>query len=86
MRREYKKTWTPFEKDRVMEETKALNVAIVGGGLGCKAIMDMIFMERLSQLDMRLVGVACTNRKAVGYCYAQEKGIFTTKVSILISY
>jgi len=61
-----------------MEKTKALNVAIVGGGLGCKAIMDMIFMERLSQLHMRLVGVACTNPKAVGYCYAQEKGIFTT--------
>jgi PAS domain S-box-containing protein len=59
--------------------TKALNVAIVGGGPGCKAIMDIIFAEKLSQLRMRLIGVACTNPKAVGYRYAQEKGILTTK-------
>ena len=59
-------------------ETRALNVAIVGGGPGCKAIMDMIFAERLSQLDMKLIGVACTNPNAVGYVYAKEKGIYTT--------
>ncbi|MBW2073222.1 MAG: PAS domain S-box protein [Deltaproteobacteria bacterium] len=58
---------------------KALNVAIVGGGPGCKAIMDMIFAEKLSQLRMKLIGVACTNPKAVGYRYAQEKGIYTTQ-------
>lgn len=61
-----------------MEKIKALNVAIVGGGPGCKAIMDMIFAEKLSQLRMKLIGVACTNPKAVGYRYAQEKGIYTT--------
>ncbi len=61
-----------------MEQVKALNVAIVGGGPGCKAIMDMIFAAKLSQLHMKLVGVACSNTKAVGYCYAQEKGIYTT--------
>ena len=62
-----------------MKEHGALSVAIVGGGPGCKAIMDMIFAEKLSQLQMTLVGVACTNPKAVGYLYAREKGIFTTK-------
>jgi PAS domain S-box-containing protein len=62
-----------------MKEHDVLNVAIVGGGPGCKAIMDMIFAERLSQLRMRLIGVACTNPKAVGYVYAQEKGIYTTR-------
>ncbi len=62
-----------------MGHGKALNVAIVGGGPGCKAIMDMILVERLSQLRMKLIGVACTNPKAVGYLYAQEKGIFTTR-------
>ncbi len=62
-----------------MEHAKALNVAIVGGGPGCKAIMDMIFAEKLSQLRMKLVGVACTNPKAVGYRYAQEKRIYTTR-------
>ncbi len=62
-----------------MEQVKALNVAIVGGGPGCKAIMDMIFAETLSQLRMKLIGVASTNPDAVGYRYAKEKGIYTTK-------
>ena len=62
-----------------MEQNRVLNVAIVGGGPGCKAIMDMIFAEKLSQLDMKLIGVACTNPNAVGYRYAQEKGIYTTR-------
>jgi len=57
---------------------KPLNVAIVGGGPGCKAIMEMIFAEKLSQLHMQLIGVASTNPEAVGYCYAREKGIYTT--------
>jgi PAS domain S-box-containing protein len=59
-------------------QDRALNVAIVGGGPGCKAIMDMIFAEKLSQLQMNLVGVACTNPNAEGYLYAREKGVFTT--------
>jgi two-component system NtrC family sensor kinase len=62
----------------MMEKIRTLNVAIVGGGPGCKAIMDMIFAEKLSQLRMKLISVACTNPKAVGYRYAQEKGIYTT--------
>jgi PAS domain S-box-containing protein len=62
-----------------MEQLKPINVAIVGGGPGCKAIMDMIFAERLSQLRMRLIGVACTNPNAVGYRYAQERGVYTTQ-------
>ncbi|MCP4682216.1 MAG: PAS domain-containing protein, partial [Desulfobacterales bacterium] len=58
---------------------KALNVAIVGGGPGCKAIMDMIFAEKLSQLRMKIIGVACRNPQAVGYRHARDKGIYTTK-------
>jgi signal transduction histidine kinase len=61
-----------------MEQVSVLNVAIVGGGPGCKAIMDMIFDEKLSQLRMNLIGVACTNPHAVGFDYAQAKGIYTT--------
>jgi PAS domain S-box-containing protein len=61
-----------------MDQNRILNVAIVGGGPGCKAIMDMIFTKKLSQLRMRLVGVADRHSSAVGYRYAQEKGIFTT--------
>jgi PAS domain-containing protein len=63
----------------MMEETQTLNVAIVGGGPGCKAIMDMIFAEKLSQLRMNLIGVVSKDPKAVGYIYAQEQGIYTTE-------
>jgi len=63
----------------MMDQAGKLNVAIVGGGLGCKAIMDMIFAEKLSQLRMKLIGVACTNPKAPGYRYAQEMGIYSTE-------
>jgi signal transduction histidine kinase len=63
----------------MMKQAKAVNVAIVGGGPGCKAIMDMIFAEKLNQLHMKLIGVACTDPEAVGYRYAQEKGIYTTR-------
>jgi PAS domain S-box-containing protein len=61
-----------------MTEGSELSVAIVGGGPGCKAIMEMIFAKKLSQLRMRLIGVACTNQDSVGYRYAKEKGIYTT--------
>jgi len=39
----------------------------------------MIFTKKLSQLRMRLVGVADRNSDAVGYQYAQAKGIYTTR-------
>jgi len=62
-----------------MEQDRILNVAIVGGGPGCKAIMDIIFSEKLSQLRIRLIGVADIDPHAAGYRYAQEKGIYTTQ-------
>jgi PAS domain S-box-containing protein len=62
-----------------MKIAKAVNVAIVGGGLGCKRIMDIIFDGKLTQLRMRLIGVSDINPEAVGYRYAQRKGIFTTR-------
>lgn len=68
----------PMRKGQIMEETAAFEVGIVGGGPGCKAIMDMIFAGRPSQLRMKLIGVACTNSQAIGYRYAQENGIYTT--------
>ncbi|MEE9567184.1 MAG: PAS domain S-box protein [Desulfobacteria bacterium] len=63
----------------MMEQVKALNVAIVGGSRGCKAIMDMILAEKLQELRMKLIGVASTDPEAVGYLYAKEKGIYTTR-------
>ena len=60
------------------EKDMALNVAIVGGGPGCKAIMNMIFAEKLSQLRMKIIGVADTSPESVGCRFAKEKEIFTT--------
>jgi len=40
--------------------------------------MDMIFAEKLRQLRMKVIGVACTNPVATGYLHAREKGIYTT--------
>ncbi len=62
-----------------MEQHKTLNVAIVGGGPGCKAIMEMIFAEKLNQLRMKLVGVASIDPQAVGNLFAQERGIYTAE-------
>jgi PAS domain S-box-containing protein len=67
-----------MRRAQLLEGVPVRNVAIVGGGPGCKAIMDIIFAEKLSQLRMKLIGVASRNPKAVGYLYAQEKGIYTT--------
>ena len=60
------------------KEADLLNVAIVGGGPGCVAIMDMIFGAKLSELRMKLIGVASTDQTAPGYLYAREKGVQTT--------
>ncbi|MBE9581089.1 MAG: sigma 54-interacting transcriptional regulator [Proteobacteria bacterium] len=63
----------------MMKQDKKLNVAIVGGGPGCRAVMDMIFSDKSKELRMKLIGVADINPNTVGYCYAQERGIYTTK-------
>ncbi|MBW2318360.1 MAG: hypothetical protein JRF24_06735, partial [Deltaproteobacteria bacterium] len=62
-----------------MEKPQVLKVVIIGGGPGCKAIMEMILARKLRQLRMKLIGVADINPNAVGYRYAQEKGIYTTQ-------
>ena len=61
-----------------MHAPKALNVGIVGGGLGCKAVMDMILTDKLQRLRMKIIGVADPDRKAVGYRHAKKLGIYTT--------
>jgi two-component system cell cycle sensor histidine kinase/response regulator CckA len=62
----------------MMEQLEAINVGIVGGGRGCKAVMEMIFAQKLKRLRMKIVGVADLDKDAVGYRYAQKQGIYTT--------
>lgn len=56
---------------------KKLNIAIVGGGKACKAVLDMFEARHIVRAN--IVGVADINENAVGFKYAQEKGISTTK-------
>ncbi len=56
-----------------------LNVAIVGGGPGCLAVMDMISVDRFRQLQVNLVGIADINPDAPALKRAQSSGIYTTK-------
>jgi len=67
------------KQEQMLKQDKELNVAIVGGGPGCRAVMDMIFSDKSKELRMKLIGVADINPNTVGYCYAQERGIYTTK-------
>jgi PAS domain S-box-containing protein len=57
---------------------KTINVAIIGGGLGCLAIMDMISSHRPRQLKMHLVGIADINPDAAGIKKARFSNIYTT--------
>ena len=61
------------------DHTRILNVGIVGGGTGCKAIMDMIRADKFKQLRMKIIGVADIDPDAKGYRHALEEGIFTTQ-------
>jgi PAS domain S-box-containing protein len=61
-----------------MRQSETINVGIVGGGRGCKAVMEMILTKKLKRLRMKVIGVADHNQNAVGYRYAQKKGIYTT--------
>jgi len=61
---------------RKSEDT--LNVAVVGGGQACLAIMDMISMDRFQQLHVRIVGIADINPDAPALKRAQSSEIYTT--------
>ncbi len=54
------------------------NIAIVGGGRVCKAILEIVLGENFSGKGMRIVGVADINEEAEGFVYARQKGIYTT--------
>ncbi len=56
-----------------------LNVAIVGGGPGCLAIIDMISRDRFRQLHMNLVGIADIDPTAPAIKKARVLGVHTTQ-------
>ncbi len=54
------------------------NIAIVGGGRVCKAILEIVLGEDFVDQRVNILGVADIDDKAEGLIYAKEKGIFTT--------
>jgi PAS domain S-box-containing protein len=55
------------------------NIAIIGGGYRCRALLEAIFIEDIKNERPRIVGVADTDGQAVGMQFARRKGIFTTR-------
>ncbi|MFH1624234.1 MAG: PAS domain S-box protein, partial [Pseudomonadota bacterium] len=54
------------------------NLAFIGGGIACKAILQILLAKTFSNEGWDIIGVADINNKAEGLLYAREKGIFTT--------
>ena len=55
-----------------------INIAIVGGGRFCKALLEAIFEGKDTTQAPEILGVADLNAYAVGRLYAKKMGIFTT--------
>ena len=53
----------------------ATGAAIVGGGTGCKSILEMVQGDTLGHFRMRVLGVADVDSEAVGIQYARKLGV-----------
>ncbi|HUU81440.1 MAG TPA: ATP-binding protein [Acidobacteriota bacterium] len=56
----------------------SLNAAIVGGGKGCEELLKILDEDRLSRLNMKILGVADVNPEAPGFLYAEKLNLFIT--------
>jgi len=59
-------------------ELSCLNIALVGGGSGGRALIRFLETHRLRNLHLCIVGVADLSEDAPGVLYARQKGIYTT--------
>jgi signal transduction histidine kinase len=59
-------------------ELSCLNIALVGGGSGGRALIKFLETHRLRNLHLCIVGVADLSEDAPGVVYARKKGIYTT--------
>jgi PAS domain S-box-containing protein len=62
-----------------------MKTAFIGGGPGCKALIEMIVSKRFQSFSIEMVAVADTNPASVGYAYAESLGIpvFTDLTGVL---
>jgi signal transduction histidine kinase len=68
------------KQDTVQVETQSpcLNVALVGGGSDCKALIQFLETDSLHHIHFHIIGVVGAHKHAPGLAYAREKGIYTT--------
>ena len=59
-------------------ELSCLNIALVGGGSGGRALIKFLETHKLRNLHLCIVGVADLSEGAPGVVYARKKGIYTT--------
>lgn len=59
-------------------ELSCLNIALVGGGSGGRALIKFLETHRLRNLHVCIVGVADLSEEAPGMVYARKQGIYTT--------
>ena len=62
----------------MIEGIEQFKIAVIGGGLRCKALLESILSEDDPQKRPEILGVADKNSQAAGLQYAQANGIFTT--------
>lgn len=55
-----------------------INIAVIGGGTRCQALLEMCDTDRFKHLRVQIVAVADINPEAPGLLLARQKGIFTT--------
>ncbi|HUU41475.1 MAG TPA: PAS domain S-box protein, partial [Desulfatiglandales bacterium] len=67
-----------LKKSSMKEVLKNSNLAIIGGGRVCKAILMIILGRHFVIKDFNILGVADINDKAEGLVYARKRGLFTT--------
>ena len=56
----------------------SLNVAIIGGGKACHDLIQLLDKDRLSRLNMKIIGVCDVNTEAPGFRYAKRLNLLTT--------
>ena len=61
----------------MIETLLGSNIAVVGGGRICKAILQTLSSENFRQKNFTILGVADINDQAMGLKFAKQLGIFT---------
>jgi PAS domain S-box-containing protein len=55
-----------------------MNIAVVGGGIRCKRLIQVIQRHEFQEIDPKVVAVADLNDDAPGYVKAKNNGLFVT--------